>query len=57
MAKIPQYLDEYIYHDLGGVFQPGLNVDINLTNDESANKRYIGTYFPRSVVECFSIFS
>lgn len=55
MAEIPKYLDNYIFNELGGEFKPGLNVDVNLNNDESANKRYIGTYFPRSLVESYFI--
>ncbi len=50
MAELPKYFDDFIFEELGGVFQPGQNVDVNLRNDETANKRYIGTYFPRSVI-------
>ena len=56
MAELPKYLDDFIFEELGGVFQPGQNVDVNLRNDETANKRYIGTYFPRSLIECYFIF-
>lgn len=55
MATIPRYLDNFIFDELGGFYQPGLNVDLNLKNDEQANKRYIGTYFPRSLVECYQL--
>jgi len=56
MKELPKYLDDYIFAELGGVYQVGQNVDENLNNDEEANKRYIGTYFPRSLMECYSIF-
>jgi SAM-dependent methyltransferase len=55
VIELPQYLDDYIFAELDGVFQTGQNVDVNLNNDEEANKSYIGTYFPRSFIECYLI--
>ncbi len=59
--KLPEYLDNYIYNELGGEYQrvsrDDTTADVNLYNDKNANKRYIGTYFPRSLVECFTIFN
>jgi len=52
-VKLPEYLDDFIYKELGGYFQSGLNVDSNIDNDEEANKKYIGTYFPRSLVQFY----
>lgn len=57
MKELPKYLDDYIFAELGGVYQTGQNVDVNLNNDEEANKKYIGTYFPRSLIECYLIFT
>ncbi len=54
--EIPKYLDDFIFNELGGCYQTGQNVDNNIDNDENENKTYIGTYFPRSLVECFIIF-
>jgi hypothetical protein len=60
MAKIPDWLDNFIFNDLNGeyrqVSRTDTSADINLLNDENANRRYIGTYFPRSLMESFSIF-
>lgn len=59
-SKIPTWLDNFIFRDLQGEYRQvtrgDTSADINLFNDENANKRYIGTYFPRSLVECFTIF-
>lgn len=55
--KLPQYLDELIFKELGGIYQTMNNVDDNLHNDERKNRVYNGTYFPRSFVESYKIFS
>ncbi len=54
--ELPKYIDNFIFNELKGYYEVGQNVDNNLHNDENANKRYIGTYFPRSLIESFSIF-
>jgi len=54
-VELPKYLDDYIFQELKGYFQSGRNVDVNLNNDDLANRKYIGTYFPRSLVESFFI--
>lgn len=60
MASLPDWLDNFIFNDLHGEYRQvargDTSVDINLFNDENANRRYIGTYFPRSLIECFTIF-
>lgn len=53
--KIPEYIEKYIYDDLDGVYEPGTNIDTNIENNENDNKRYLGTYFPRSLIENFLI--
>lgn len=59
-TKLPEWLDKFIFDELKGeyrqVSRTDSSADINLLNDENANKRYIGTYFPRSLVEVYSIF-
>jgi len=57
MIKFPIVWDNYIFNELKGIYSPGDNVDIGTMNDENANKIYIGTYFPRSWAECYTIFN
>lgn len=56
--ELPQWLDDYLFEELGAVYMPdhnrfSYNLDLNI--DE--NKIYLGTYFPRSCIECYTIFS
>ena len=56
--ELPQWLDNYLFEELGAVYMPdhnrfSYNLDLNI--DE--NKIYLGTYFPRSCIECYTIFS
>lgn len=56
--KLPEWLDEVIFKQLGAKYQPShdryaYNLDLNV--DES--KVYLGTYFPRSFAETYSIFN
>jgi len=53
--KIPEYIENYIYDELGGFYETGTNIDTNIENSENDNKRYLGTYFPRSLIENFVI--
>ena len=53
--KIREYIDKYIYEELGGFYERGTNIDTNIENKENDNKRYLGTYFPRSLIESFTI--
>jgi len=53
--KIPEYIEKYIYDELGGFYETGTNVDTNIDNNENDNKRYLGTYFPRSLIESYLI--
>jgi len=52
---LPQNIDKIIFEELGGFYQKGTNVDININNSEEDNKRYLGTYFPRSFTEAYTI--
>ncbi|HHW00017.1 MAG TPA: hypothetical protein GXX36_10695 [Clostridiaceae bacterium] len=57
MLNINPRLERYIFDDLGAVYQINPeHVAQNLSNDEEDNLNYLGTYFPRSFVESYSIF-
>ena len=55
--KIPDYLDNIIFGQLGAIYQKCNNVDVNLYNDDMFSRIYLGTYFPRSCAESNLIFS
>jgi SAM-dependent methyltransferase len=55
---LPKWLDDFIFFNLGAKYQPAYSrfeFNIDLTAEES--KVYLGTYFPRSYAESYSIFS
>lgn len=52
---LPANIDKTVFEELGGFFESKTNVDVNINNSEKDNKRYLGTYFPRSWVESFTI--
>jgi len=54
---LPKYIDKLIFEKLGGIYSPGEDVDVNLNNDEIKTKKYLGTYFPRSFAESYSLFN
>ena len=56
-TKIPENIDAFLFNDLRAFYRNGQNVDQNLHNDDTANRRYLGTYFPRSMDESFQIFN
>lgn len=54
---IPKWLDDYIFSGLGAQNSPDFNkAQYNLDADKDAAIQYLGTYFPRSFVESYSIF-
>lgn len=56
--NLPGWLEEFIYKDLGGSYEPDRNAfQNNLFSDEEKNRKYLGTYFPRSFSESYCIFS
>lgn len=58
MININPKLEEYIFDELGGVYSPSyLEAVDNLGNDEERNLRYLGTYFPRTFVESYYIYT
>lgn len=56
-VQLPKWLDDYIFQNLGAVYSPDHNrFDYNLDLDKDENHIYLGTYFPRSFAESYSIF-
>lgn len=55
--QLPLWLDTLIYKELGGEFRPRLSNMVVLDDDKQKSLNYLGTYFPRSYIEAFNIFS
>lgn len=58
ITKLPEWLDNLIFHTLGGKYQPSherFSYNLDLNSNEA--KIYLGTYFPRSFAESNAIFS
>ena len=56
--NLPEWLRSFIYNDLGGSYEPDRTAfQNNLFSDEEKNRKYLGTYFPRSFTEAYCIFS
>ena len=56
-AILPQWLDDLIYNELNGKYQP-CNSDMTVIDwDKSDILNYLGTYFPRSYAESYCIFN
>jgi len=54
--KLPQWLDDYIYKELGAKYCCS-NTDMTVIDwDKSDILNYLGTYFPRSYTESYCIF-
>lgn len=56
-TSLPSWLDDFIFNQLNAEYAPdferfGCNLDLT----EEENKKYLGTYFPRSYAESFCIF-
>lgn len=57
MLGINSSLEKYIYDILNAEYMPNhVAACSNISNDEEANLRYLGTYFPRSFVEAYNIY-
>lgn len=57
-VKLPQFLDDYIFDKLKANFAPDyakFNKNLNHNKEDVLN--YLGTYFPRSFAETYSIFN
>jgi hypothetical protein len=57
MLDINRKLEIYIFENLNAEYLPDhVAACSNVTNDEKENRRYLGTYFPRSFVESYNIY-
>lgn len=54
---LPKWLDEYIFHELGASFEPARQEMVVREWSREQLLKYLGTYFPRSFAESYSIFS
>ena len=55
--NLPEWLRSLIYDEMGGSYEPDRNAfQNNLYSDEEKNRKYLGTYFPRSFTESYCIF-
>jgi rRNA-processing protein FCF1 len=56
-TSLPAWLDSLIFNQLHAEYSPDFErFDYNLDLTEDENKKYLGTYFPRSYTEAFCIF-
>ena len=56
--NLPGWLRSFIYDEMGGSYEPDRNAfQNNLSSDEEKNRKYLGTYFPRSFTESYCIFA
>ena len=56
-TSLPPWLDDFIFNQLNAEYAPDFQrFDYNLDLTEEENKKYLGTYFPRSYAESFCIF-
>lgn len=57
MININQNLEKYVFDNLDAIYCPdAISATQNLNNDEEMNKKYLGTYFPRTFVEAYYIY-
>lgn len=55
--KLPDWLDKYLFEELGAKYLPSYSDMTNIHDDKEKVPNYLGTYFPRSYAESYSIFS
>lgn len=55
--KLPDWLDKYIFEELGAIYQPSYSDMTNIHDNKEKVLNYLGTYFPRSYAESYSIFN
>lgn len=54
--RLPDWLDSYLFNTLGAKFSP-VHSDMTVIDwDKDQIRGYLGTYFPRSFVESFTVF-
>lgn len=57
-VKLPQFIDDYIFNKLKANFAPDhTKFNKNLNHKKEDVQIYLGTYFPRSFAETYSIFN
>ena len=54
---LPTWLDDYIFKELKANYCPSYSDMTNIDDDKAKTLNYLGTYFPRSYAEAYSIFS
>lgn len=54
---LPDWLDKYLFEELGAKYLPSYSDMTNIHDDKEKVLNYLGTYFPRSYAESYSIFS
>lgn len=54
--QLPEWLDNLIFEQLNAEFCPSYSNMTNIDDDKVKTLNYLGTYFPRSYVEAYSIF-
>ena len=55
--ELPKWLDDLIFKELKAQYRPQYSDMTNIDDDKEKTLKYLGTYFPRSYVESFCIFS
>lgn len=55
-VRLPQWLDNYIFGELGAKYCPRHSDMTNIDDDREKTLNYLGTYFPRSYAEAYCIF-
>jgi len=55
--KLPQWLDDLIYHEFKAIHQPCRKDMVVLNWDRVDVIKYLGTYFPRSFAESYCVFA
>ncbi len=54
--QLPKWLDDLIFNELGANYCPRYSDMVNIDDDKEKTLNYLGTYFPRSYAEAYSIF-
>ena len=54
---LPQWLDNLIFNELNAKYCPSFSSMTNIDDDKEKTLNYLGTYFPRSYAESYTIFT
>ena len=52
---LPQWLDNLIFNELNAKYCPSFSTMTNIDDDKEKTLNYLGTYFPRSYAESYTI--